>query len=355
MGLFSGFGESMGEVKDFVLDPANLFNKRGKQQVAEETLQRQKETLEEQKANIAAAKGEIDALRGLGASAITGGQAAASGYLTSGADALLEGRQLGENYLGQGAGALAGGVNSALGALYNKRADQATNALQAYDVLGQQPNRLGSMLDRGLYGGFEQDPGYAFRQSEGERAINRSAAARGGRLGGSTLKDLARFNSGLASQEFANFAARRQQEAGLANQADQLGLSALLNQANRQDAASLQAQQNALGLVGREADMYSQQARDLAQLYGRGADLASGTASNLADLWSRGAGLAAGSGESLANFYGNLGGIYSNLATGQNNALTNFAQNAVSATQAGIDADAERNNAAAKIIGSIFA
>lgn len=56
---------------------------------------------------------------------------------------------------------------------------------------------------------FEADPGYAFRQSEGERGIERAAAAGGGRYGGATLKALARFNSGLASQEYGAYDARQ--------------------------------------------------------------------------------------------------------------------------------------------------
>lgn len=40
---------------------------------------------------------------------------------------------------------------------------------------------------------FEQDPGYAFRQSEGMRALERSASARGGLLSGGTLKGIQRF------------------------------------------------------------------------------------------------------------------------------------------------------------------
>lgn len=45
-------------------------------------------------------------------------------------------------------------------------------------------------------------PGYQFRFDQGQQAIERSAAARGTALTGGTLKELARFGSGLASQEF---------------------------------------------------------------------------------------------------------------------------------------------------------
>jgi len=51
---------------------------------------------------------------------------------------------------------------------------------------------------------FEQDPGYAFRLSEGQKAIERSAAARGGLQSGSALKAAARFGQDLGSQEYQN-------------------------------------------------------------------------------------------------------------------------------------------------------
>lgn len=51
---------------------------------------------------------------------------------------------------------------------------------------------------------FEADPGYAFRQSEGMKALERSAAARGNLLSGSTLKGVQRFGQDLASQEYQN-------------------------------------------------------------------------------------------------------------------------------------------------------
>lgn len=51
---------------------------------------------------------------------------------------------------------------------------------------------------------FNADPGYQFRQQQGEQAIERMAAARGGLNSGRAAKDLAAFNSGLASQEYQN-------------------------------------------------------------------------------------------------------------------------------------------------------
>lgn len=49
---------------------------------------------------------------------------------------------------------------------------------------------------------FEADPGYQFRLSEGNKAVEASAAARGGLFSGATGTDLQNFSQGLASQEY---------------------------------------------------------------------------------------------------------------------------------------------------------
>jgi hypothetical protein len=51
---------------------------------------------------------------------------------------------------------------------------------------------------------FTADPGYAFRLSEGQKALERSAAARGGLLSGTTGKNLLRYGQEMGSQEFGN-------------------------------------------------------------------------------------------------------------------------------------------------------
>ena len=51
---------------------------------------------------------------------------------------------------------------------------------------------------------FQADPGYNFRMSEGVKALERSAAARGLLQSGSTLKDITRFGQDAASQEYQN-------------------------------------------------------------------------------------------------------------------------------------------------------
>jgi hypothetical protein len=59
---------------------------------------------------------------------------------------------------------------------------------------------------------FTQDPGYAFRLSEGMKSLDRTAAARGGLLSGATLKGAQRYGQDLASQEYQNAFNRYQVE-----------------------------------------------------------------------------------------------------------------------------------------------
>ena len=59
---------------------------------------------------------------------------------------------------------------------------------------------------------FQADPGYGFRMSEGMKALERSAAARGGLLSGATLKGVQRYGQDLASQEYQNAFNRYQTE-----------------------------------------------------------------------------------------------------------------------------------------------
>ena len=59
---------------------------------------------------------------------------------------------------------------------------------------------------------FQADPGYAFRLKEGQKTLERSAAARGGLLSGGTGKALQRFGQEFGSQEYTNAFNRYQAE-----------------------------------------------------------------------------------------------------------------------------------------------
>ena len=51
---------------------------------------------------------------------------------------------------------------------------------------------------------FQQDPGYGFRLSEGQKALDRQAAARGGLISGGALKAAQRYGQDMGSQEYMN-------------------------------------------------------------------------------------------------------------------------------------------------------
>jgi len=51
---------------------------------------------------------------------------------------------------------------------------------------------------------FTTDPGYAFRLAEGQKALDRQAAARGGLISGGALKAAQRYGQDMGSQEFTN-------------------------------------------------------------------------------------------------------------------------------------------------------
>lgn len=75
-------------------------------------------------------------------------------------------------------------------------------------------NKLIPLTDYTKFGTeqFQQDPGYAFRLSEGMKALDRTAAARGGLLSGATLKGAERYGQDMASQEYQNAFNRYQAE-----------------------------------------------------------------------------------------------------------------------------------------------
>ena len=63
-------------------------------------------------------------------------------------------------------------------------------------------------------GDFQADPGYGFRMSEGLKALDRQAAARGGLISGGALKAAQGYGQDLASQEYQNAFNRYQTNRG---------------------------------------------------------------------------------------------------------------------------------------------
>jgi hypothetical protein len=68
---------------------------------------------------------------------------------------------------------------------------------------------------------YEADPGYAFRLAEGNKALERSAAARGMLMSGQMFKGAQRFGQDLASQEYQN--AFNRYQTNRSNQLNPLG------------------------------------------------------------------------------------------------------------------------------------
>jgi hypothetical protein len=110
------------------------------------------------------------------------------------------------------------------------QASREANALQqrVYEenVARQQPflqggtedyNRLRSLMSGGpgaAQNFLQMDPGYGFRLSEGMKAMDRQAAARGGLISGGALRAAQRYGQDLGSQEFG---AAYNRLAGMAN------------------------------------------------------------------------------------------------------------------------------------------
>jgi hypothetical protein len=68
-------------------------------------------------------------------------------------------------------------------------------------------NRLRSLMSGGPQASqqfLQMDPGYGFRLSEGMKALDRQAAARGGLMSGGALKAAQRYGQDYASGEFGN-------------------------------------------------------------------------------------------------------------------------------------------------------
>ncbi len=83
----------------------------------------------------------------------------------------------------------------------NAAVDQEFSALPSTESADSQ---FGSLLKKYTGEDLATDPGYQFRQSEGQKGIERSAAGRGGLFSGQAGKELERFSQGLASTEFQN-------------------------------------------------------------------------------------------------------------------------------------------------------
>lgn len=90
------------------------------------------------------------------------------------------------------------------------RADYAPFREAGVNALG----KLQGMADYQKFGmnQFTQDPGYAFRLQQGQKALDASAAARGGLISGNALRAAQGYGQEMGSQEYQNAFNRYQTE-----------------------------------------------------------------------------------------------------------------------------------------------
>lgn len=81
-------------------------------------------------------------------------------------------------------------------------------------------NRLSGVLsgETDPTAALQSDPGYKFRLSQGQTALDRFLSARGYRLGGRALKEATQYNQGQASQEYGNYLNNQFRLAGFSGQ-----------------------------------------------------------------------------------------------------------------------------------------
>ena len=108
----------------------------------------------------------------------------------------------------------ASAANRAADLQYQQEQENIARQKPFYDV---GVNALPELVEASKYTPFgmdqyKQDPGYAFRLAEGQKALERTAAARGGLISGGALKAAERFGQDMGSQEYTNAFNRYQTE-----------------------------------------------------------------------------------------------------------------------------------------------
>jgi hypothetical protein len=98
---------------------------------------------------------------------------------------------------------------------------------------------------------FFASPDYNFRMSEGVKALDQSAASRGGLFSGNAGRAITEYGSNIASGEYGNYVNRLMAMAGLGQTATSGAVAAGTNTANNisgsyQDAANTRAS----GIIG---------------------------------------------------------------------------------------------------------
>lgn len=128
--------------------------------------------------------------------------------------AILGSSLLGSSAANSAANTQADAANRSADLQYKQYQENVTRQKPFYDV---GVNALPALVKASEYTNFgpqqfQADPGYAFRLSEGQQALDRSAAARGGLISGGALKAATRYGQDMGSQEYTNAFNRYQAE-----------------------------------------------------------------------------------------------------------------------------------------------
>jgi hypothetical protein len=121
---------------------------------------------------------------------------------------------IGSNAASSAADVQAGAANRAADLQYKQYQENVERQKPFYDV---GVNALPELVAASKYtpfsmDQFQQDPGYAFRIKEGQKRLDRSAAARGGLISGAALKAATEYGQEMGSQEYMNAFNRYQTE-----------------------------------------------------------------------------------------------------------------------------------------------
>jgi hypothetical protein len=185
------------------------------------------------------------------------------------------------------------------------REDQAPYRTAGYNALAQMQRTAGNVPAAFKFGAgdYQADPGYAFRLSEGQKALDRQAAARGGLISGGALKAAQRFGQDMGSQEYQS--AYNRALTGYNTDV------ARENQLYNRQAALSGTGQTATNLVGQAGQNYATSAGNALGSYG----------TNVGNLMTSGAAAQAAGQVGQANAI--TGGLGTYMNYSQNNALLN--------------------------------
>lgn len=260
-------------------------------------------------------------------------QARPQQYGLSGAEnSLVTGFQGGMDALGAASATANQNINQGITGL-NQFAQPGA---QAFNQQAALTGANGVDAQQQAYANYNASPGQQFLREQGEQSIINQSAALGGLGGGDVRRELARYGTGIAQQDFGNQFNRLGQVAGQGLQAqgqigNMYGQQAQLNQQTGQNAANLfrgtgqdiagyrnQAGRDIASQIGQSTSALS----NLANQQGSGiSDTIGGSANNIANLLS-------GSGQFNSQQQAQLAQLLANINVGTGTQLSNINQQA---------------------------